>query len=136
MKNLKILFILISVLFLTGCTQVDTLSNAGEIVDFNSGESPLLDSNVKEITIDAFSYGYSIDEIKIRKGQTVKITLTNSRGFHDFVIDELNVASKKINVGETTQFEFTTNESGEFEFYCSVGSHRVEGMVGKLIVIE
>jgi plastocyanin len=136
MKILNILLILISILFLTGCTQVDTLSQAGEIVDFNSGESPLLDESVKEITIDAFSFGYSIPEIKIRKGQKIKITLTNSGGTHDFVIDELNIASDKIITGESTTFEFTSTDAGEFDFYCSVGNHRAQGMVGKLIVIE
>jgi len=30
--------------------------------------------------------------------------------------------------------EFTADTPGEFEYYCSVGQHRANGQVGKLIV--
>ena len=91
---------------------------------------------VREFTLDAFSYGYSETEIKVRKGETVKITLTNSNGFHNFVIDELDVVSKKIKEGDVTTFEFTAGEVGNFEFYCSIGNHRAQGMIGTLIIEE
>ena len=55
---------------------------------------------------------------------------------HDFVIDELNVKSEIIKSGETGEVEFTPDTIGEFEFYCSVGQHRANGMVGTLIVEE
>jgi len=29
---------------------------------------------------------------------------------------------------------FVADKAGEYEFYCSVGQHRANGMVGKLIV--
>ena len=41
---------------------------------------------------------------------------------------------KKINTGNKTSVTFVANKAGEFEFYCSVGNHRAQGMVGKLIV--
>ena len=55
---------------------------------------------------------------------------------HDFVIDELNVKSEITKGGNSTVVEFTPDTAGTFEFYCSVGQHRANGMVGKLIVEE
>jgi plastocyanin len=136
MKFLNILMLFISVLFLTGCAQVETLSETADIGGAVSGDVELLDNPLKEFTIDTFSYGYSIPEIKIRKGQKVTIILTNSGGTHDLVIDELGVDSGKIVTGDSVTFDFVANEAGEFEYYCSVGNHRAQGMVGKLIVVE
>ena len=91
--------------------------------------------NVVEITIDSFGFGYSLDEIKVKEGDLVKLTLTNSDGFHDFVVDELEGAkTKKINTGETDTIEFVASKKGTFEYYCSVGQHRANGMVGNIIV--
>lgn len=126
----------ISVLFLTGCAQVETLSETADVGGAVSGDVELLDNPLKEFTIDAFNFGYSIPEIKIRKGQKVTITLTNSGGTHDLVIDELGVDSGKIVTGESVTFDFVANEAGEFEYYCSVGNHRAQGMVGKIIILE
>jgi len=53
---------------------------------------------------------------------------------HDFVIDELGVQSERVSLGEVTTFEFSTNELGVYEYYCSVGSHRAQGMFGAFIV--
>lgn len=136
MKFLNIFMLFISVLFLTGCAQVETLSNTADVGGAVSGEVELLDNPLKEFTIDTFNFGYSIPEIKIRKGQKVTITLTNSGGTHDFVIDELGVDSGKIVTGESVTFDFVANEAGEFEYYCSVGNHRAQGMIGKIIILD
>lgn len=53
---------------------------------------------------------------------------------HDFVIDELNVKTKIVKDGESETVEFTPDQTGTFEFYCSVGQHRQMGMKGTLIV--
>lgn len=91
-------------------------------------------AEVKEFTLDAFNFGYSIEEIKVKKGDTVTINMTNSDGFHDWVLDEFGASTAKIPAGETTSVTFVASETGEYEYYCSVGSHRANGMVGKLIV--
>lgn len=90
-------------------------------------------------TVDSFSFGYSIERLEATPGETVTINLTNSGGSHDFVIDELGVATAIIGTGETDSVTFTIPEdaAGEtYEFYCSVGNHRELGMVGELIVSE
>ncbi|MCB9810566.1 MAG: cupredoxin domain-containing protein [Candidatus Nomurabacteria bacterium] len=88
----------------------------------------------KVFTLDAFSFGYSVTEIKVNKGDRVTINLTNSSGFHDWVVDEFGAATDRIQAGGNTSVTFVADKIGTFEYYCSVGGHRQAGMVGKLIV--
>jgi plastocyanin len=88
------------------------------------------------ITVEGNNYSFNPKELKVKKGDTVKLTLTSVGGFHDFVIDEFNVASKRLNDGESDTVEFVANIAGDFEYFCSVGNHRQMGMVGKLTVEE
>ena len=91
-------------------------------------------SSTKEFDVQGFNFGYNIKEIKVKKGDVVKINFAVTDGFHDFVIDEFDVATQRIRDSDTDTVTFTADKAGEFEFYCSVGSHRSSGMVGKLIV--
>jgi len=100
--------------------------NPGEPV-----EEPL---SVSEFTLDSFNFGYSQTELRVNEGDTVTINLTSSDGFHDWVVDEFKAATEKIQEGETTSVTFVADTAGTYEFYCSVGSHREQGMVGTLIV--
>ena len=84
--------------------------------------------------IDSFSFGYSMEEIRVPLGATVTINLTNSAGFHDWVVDEFDAATEKIQAGGNTSVTFVADKQGAFEYYCSVGNHRAQGMVGTLIV--
>ena len=88
------------------------------------------------IEIEGGEYYFKPDTITVKKDTPVKITFNNSGGDHDFVIDEFNVQSDEIADGETTVVEFTPDRVGEFEYYCSVGEHRANGMFGALIVTE
>lgn len=92
------------------------------------------DTSDQVFTIDAFNYGYSEEEIRVQQGDTVTINLTNSEGFHDWVLDEFDVATERINSGETTSVTFVADETGTFEYYCSAGTHRQQGMVGNIVV--
>lgn len=99
-------------------------------------ELPIPDSEeavVKEFTVDGFNYGYDVTEIRVQEGDTVTINLTVSDGFHDWVVDEFSAATEKIREGMTS-VTFVADTAGTYEFYCSVGSHRAQGMVGTLIV--
>lgn len=91
-------------------------------------------STVKEFAITATNYSFTPNIITVKKGDTVKITLANSGGFHDFKIDEFNVATKRVSSGATDSVTFVANKSGSYEFYCSVGTHRAMGMKGTLVV--
>lgn len=91
-----------------------------------------------DMTIDMSSFVFTPNAIEIKAGETMTIKLTNSGGFHDLVIDELDVASEQINEGDETMITITAPldaKGDSYEFYCSVGNHREQGMVGVIKVI-
>ncbi len=90
--------------------------------------------SIKTFTVTGQNYSLSPSEIKVKKGDTVKIVFKNNSGTHDWVIDEFNARTSRIQTGQTAEVEFVADKTGTFEYYCSVGSHRQQGMVGKLIV--
>lgn len=100
------------------------------------GESETLDEADEADTfkLEASSFKFNVKEISVKQGAQVKIVLTNKQGFHDFVIDEFNARTKQLSEGQKETIEFTADKKGTFEYYCSVGQHRQNGMVGKLIV--
>ena len=91
-------------------------------------------AEVKTFTVEAKNFSFTPSEIKVKKGDRVKITLNNTQGFHDLVIDEFSVKNPQANGPTTAEVEFTADKMGTFEFYCSVGKHREMGMKGNLIV--
>lgn len=72
--------------------------------------------------------------LTVKEGEIVTIEFTSTSGFHDVVIDELNAATSKVKAGDSTSVTFTANKTGTFDYYCSVGTHRANGMVGQIIV--
>ena len=88
----------------------------------------------KVFTVEGKDYSFAPSTITVSSGDKVKIIFKNTDGFHDFRIDALGVATKKINGGETDTVEFTAGAAGSYEYYCSVGQHRQMGMKGTLIV--
>jgi plastocyanin len=121
----------------------DEDSDIDDTVDENIDDSTN-DKSTEESEIEAVSYSIDMDHLSFspnritaKPGQTVNLTLTSSDEVHDFVIDEFNANSGLVSAGGEKTFSFTipTNaEAGDYEFYCSVGSHRQMGMVGTLTV--
>jgi plastocyanin len=91
-------------------------------------------ASLYEITIEADNFNFVPKIIKVKEGDTVRITLNNLVGVHDLKIDELNVATEVLRPGERQVVEFVATRSGNYEYYCSVGTHRAMGMVGTLVV--
>lgn len=89
---------------------------------------------VVAIDMTGDKFRFSEDEITVNQGDTVKITLNAVDMPHDWVVDELNVRTDIAQPGETVTVEFVAETAGEYEYYCSVGQHRANGMVGTLIV--
>ncbi len=89
---------------------------------------------VKEFTVTGSNFSFDPKEIKVKKGDTVKILFKNADGFHDWRVDEFNAATKKIKGGEQDSVQFVAEKAGTFEYYCSVGEHRQMGMKGNLVV--
>lgn len=97
-------------------------------------ETPTTETHVIELTARNFSFAPA--EIRVKKGDTVRIVLKNEEGNHNWKIDEFGVETKVITAGETNTVEFVADTVGSFEYYCSVMQHRQMGMRGMLIVEE
>lgn len=113
-----------------GTENVDDTAVTEEV----TGEDAAMEEGVKEFTVDGTDFSFSVKEMKVKKGDTVKVTFNNTKGFHDWVIDEFNAKTKQLKEGESETIEFVADQAGTYEYYCSVGKHRQNGMVGKLIV--
>lgn len=87
---------------------------------------------IKEVTVVASNYKFTPATIKVKKGDTVRLALQSSEGIHNLAIDEFEVATNDVNVGEEEEVEFVASKSGTFEYYCD--RHLAEGMKGSLIV--
>lgn len=93
------------------------------------------DSNEVTFEVSGFNYGYNLEEIVVNEGDTVTINFVSTDGFHDWVVDEFDAATAKVRPGDAvTSVTFVADKTGTFEYYCSVGSHRAQGMVGNLVV--
>lgn len=91
-------------------------------------------ASVKTFTVIGKNFSFSPTEIKVKKGDTVRIVLDNQDGTHDWVLDEFNVHTPRIQTGQTAEVTFVADKTGTFEYYCSVGNHRAMGMKGNFVV--
>jgi len=89
---------------------------------------------VKVFNVTGANFRFDPEKITVKKGDKVKIVFKSLDMQHDFDITELGVDSPVTVAGETSEFEFTAGKAGEFEYFCSVGQHRKNGMVGILVV--
>ena len=121
-------------------TNTDTTSGSGET---NEGDLEVevgvdvgveVEQDVVDVTVVGTNMVFDLKEIRVKKGDKVRVTFKNEEGFHDWVLDEFNVKTKQIGAGQEEVVEFTADKAGTFEYYCSVGKHRQNGMFGKLIV--
>lgn len=109
----------------SGDNGLDTATGSSEMV---------IDENAQVFEVSASNFDFSLTEMKVKKGDTVRVVFTNDEGTHDWVLDEFDAKTEMLNAGESAEVTFVADEAGEFEYYCSVGQHRSMGMVGKLIV--
>lgn len=98
-----------------------------------SGQA-MSDKSVKSFSVSGQNFSFSPSEIRVKKGDSVKVTFTSTSGMHDFVIDAYNVKTSILKNGQSETVTFVADKAGTFEYYCGVGNHRAMGMVGKLIV--
>jgi plastocyanin len=106
----------------------ETITEVAPLDDVVQGE-------VKEFTIDGSNFAFSVKEIRVNEGDTVRIKLTNGSTMpHDWRVDEFSAATNVVQPGQEDTIEFVADQAGTYEYYCSVGQHRQLGMVGNLIV--
>jgi len=145
-KTYFILFLLFLIIFLvvffmrredveapTLNTETTPLEIVEEELIPNTGEA-VINNGVKEFTITGKDFSFVPNTINVNKGDKVRILFQNTIGFHDFKIDEYGLATKQTKAPYQEILEFTADKVGIFEYYCSVGTHRVMGMKGILNV--
>lgn len=93
----------------------------------------------KEFTMTAFydekGKWFSLKEIAVKKGDTVRVKITNTAGAHDFTIDEMAI-KKELPLNQEVVVEFIADKAGDFVYYCSMPGHRAGGQWGTLRVTE
>lgn len=92
------------------------------------------ETSVKTFNVTGANFRFDPATINVKKGDRVRIVFKSLDMQHDLDITELNVDSPVTVAGETSEFEFTADRAGKFEYFCSVGQHRANGMVGTLVV--
>ena len=136
--GILILAIALVLVFTSGNSSSDVGSITGNIVAGNAA----VDSTEPDVTfvvsashLRFFLDGVETPDLKVKQGDRVRVVFNNEEGFHDFVIDEFSGArTKQMAAGNTETIEFVADKKGTFEYYCSVGQHRDNGMYGKFIV--
>lgn len=89
----------------------------------------------REVVVSGSEFKFSPASISLTKGETVKLTFKNTGSLpHNLTIAELGVSTKTIGGGEEDSVTVTADKTGSYAFYCSVGSHRAQGMEGKVEV--
>lgn len=87
------------------------------------------------IELGGADFRFSEEEITVTEGDVVKVVFaTTDALMHDWNLDQFDAQTEISQQGETVEVTFVADEVGEYEFYCSVGNHRAQGMVGTLVV--
>ena len=97
-------------------------------------EINVLGSETKVFEIGGTNFAFDVTEMKVKEGDTVTINFVSNDGFHDWVVDEFDAATDQVRPGTPTSVTFVADKAGTYQYYCSVGQHRANGMVGTLIV--
>src|SRR3989344_3156911 len=102
--------------------------NSNSINKVNENPSEKKISEVKEITLTDQRFEYSPNVIRVKQGETVKITLNNIDAGHGIFVPDFNARGIE-------SVTFTADKKGTFTFYCPTycGSGHKE-MKGTLIV--
>lgn len=98
-------------------------------------------NGIREIELKTFQYGWEPEEIIVRAGEKVRLTVISLDVPHGFEVHGIHFDNwefeRQIIPGEPAVIEFTPESAGEYEFVCSVycGADHSK-MKGKLIVLE
>jgi cytochrome c oxidase subunit 2 len=87
-----------------------------------------------EIKVTAKKYEFDPGQIRVKKGDHVKLILTAVDHDHGFKLDAFQI-DQKVKKGQTAAVEFTADKTGTFPFacskFCGMGH---KGMKGEVVV--
>ncbi len=84
--------------------------------------------------VSGVNFAFDVTEMRVKEGDIVTVNFVSADGYHDWVVDEFDAATERVQTDGVTSVTFVANKKGTFEYYCSVGSHRAQGMIGAFIV--
>jgi len=88
----------------------------------------------REITMTAKKYEFSPSELRVRQGETVKLSITALDKKHGFKIEAFDI-DRELPKGEVVTIEFTADRVGTFPIACSKFCGFGHGkMKGQLVV--
>jgi len=142
-KILSVMLVIALALFLMGCGKTDLEAmedSIGEVVSEVEGavedvvedvvEKGVVEEGVKEIDVTLRQWDFVPEEIKVQKGDKVKLTITSEDVDGGLAIAEFKI-NQRVAPGETAEVEFTADMKGKFLVYCSspcgVGTSSMKG---------
>jgi len=89
---------------------------------------------VVEITVEGSEFSFDPSQITVNEGDTVRVTFRNTGTIiHNWGLPEFGRTST-IGGGQTDTIEFVADQTGTFNFWCSVSGHRGRGMEGQITI--
>ena len=131
---LGILVLIVIVIAGFGVSKIMNPSATGKVIAENAPIKEFVIESYTEIIDGKYFPKFSPKEITVNKGDKVRIKITNTKGTHDFKIDEFNVYTETPLNQEMT-VEFIADKAGSFEYYCTKPGHRQNGHWGTLKVL-
>jgi nitrous oxide reductase len=113
----------------------DSKDDSKDIENKEIDEKTIVMTSFVEIIDGKYFPQFSQKEITVKKGDKVKFKITNTKGTHDFKIDEFDVFTETPE-GQEVEVEFVADKAGEFVYYCTKTGHRQNGHWGTLKVVE
>lgn len=131
-KNLAVIAVI--AIALGGIWLLAESRNAIDQETFSPDPATIGRTDEKIFELSAKPFEFSQKEIRVKKGDTVRINLSMTQGLHDWAVDGFDARTRQLKAGERDSVVFVADKAGTFEYYCTVANHRQMGMVGKLIV--
>jgi plastocyanin len=94
-----------------------------------------IDAGAQQVRVVATEVRFEPDEVHIRSGGWVVITLVNEDPiFHDLMVEGLANVDVGARAGQTAKVRVRIDRPGTYEYVCTVPGHAEAGMVGTLVV--
>ncbi len=129
MKKIMLGMMIFSLLLLTACSG-NKLQSAAVVEEKGNAEE-----QGRVIALDAYNWGFTPTEIKVKQGEIITLKIKSTSGIHGVGSKGLGFSSGMIAEGEEKSITFTADNAGTFDFYCNVycgDGHRE--MKGEIIV--
>lgn len=110
---------------------VATVAVLFAVLDVSRAQGP----GSREIVMTAKKYEFSPSEIRVRRGEAVKLTITALDRKHGFKIEVLDI-DRELPEGEAVTIEFRADSVGTFPIACSKFCGLGHGKMKGALIVE